>query len=30
MRSVADNDLIVLCENCHRKFHDKLDRAAGE
>lgn len=24
LESVADNDLIVLCRNCHAKFHDKL------
>lgn len=24
VKSVADNDLIVLCQECHRKFHDKL------
>lgn len=23
---VADSDLIVLCRNCHEKFHDKLSR----
>lgn len=23
-RSISDNDLIVLCQNCHEKFHDKL------
>lgn len=22
---IADSDLIVLCKNCHEKFHDKLD-----
>lgn len=25
LRSVADNDLIVLCKSCHYKFHDKLE-----
>lgn len=24
LRMVADKDLIVLCEDCHKKFHDKL------
>lgn len=24
MRKVADSDLIVLCKECHEKFHDKL------
>ncbi len=24
LRTVADKDLIVLCKNCHEKFHDKL------
>ena len=24
VRSVADKDLIVLCKDCHRKFHEKL------
>lgn len=30
IKSIADNDLIVLCEDCHKKFHDKLDRVVGE
>ena len=25
IKSVADSDLIVLCKDCHEKFHDKLD-----
>ena len=25
-RSVADKDLIVLCEKCHKKFHDILSK----
>lgn len=24
LESIADKDLIVLCKNCHEKFHDKL------
>jgi len=24
LRTVADKDLIVLCKDCHEKFHDKL------
>lgn len=24
IRSIANSDLIVLCKNCHEKFHDKL------
>lgn len=24
LRTVADKDLIVLCKNCHEKFHDKV------
>lgn len=24
LRGIADKDLIVLCKNCHQKFHDKL------
>ena len=24
LRNVIDNDLIVLCQDCHSKFHDKL------
>nr|DAW76172.1 MAG TPA: Protein of unknown function (DUF968) [Bacteriophage sp.] len=23
-RDIADSDLIVLCRECHEKFHDKL------
>lgn len=26
LRSVANKDLIVLCKDCHEKFHDKLDK----
>lgn len=26
IKSIANNDLIVLCKNCHEKFHDKLDK----
>lgn len=25
LKSVADKDLIVLCKDCHEKFHDKLN-----
>lgn len=25
LRGYADKDLIVLCKDCHEKFHDKLD-----
>ena len=25
IKSVADSDLIVLCKDCHKKFHDKLN-----
>ena len=24
-RDIADSDLIVLCRECHEKFHDKLN-----
>lgn len=24
LRSIANKDLIVLCKDCHYKFHDKL------
>lgn len=26
IKSVADDDLIVLCKDCHEKFHDKLGK----
>lgn len=26
IKSIANKDLIVLCKDCHEKFHDKLDK----
>lgn len=26
MKSIANKDLVVLCKDCHEKFHDKLDK----
>lgn len=26
IKSIANKDLVVLCKDCHEKFHDKLDK----
>jgi 5-methylcytosine-specific restriction endonuclease McrA len=30
IRSIADEDLVVLCKDCHEKFHSKLGKATRE